>query len=87
VKRRDLFLYLKQRRALLAAAGEGALRDLLEAALLTRARAVEFVNAIRAQFDARTGSMTFIGKTGTRTVPLGPPAVTLFKRLEQVRLL
>jgi len=85
-KRRDLFLDLKQRRALRAAAGEGALRDLLEAAMLTGARAGELVNAIRAQFDARTGSMTFIGKTGTRTVPLGPPAVTLFKRLARDKL-
>lgn len=85
-KRRDLFLDLKQRRALLAAAGEGALRDLLEASLLTGARAGELVNATRAQFDARTGSMTFIGKTGTRTVPLGPPAVTLFKRLARDKL-
>ncbi len=85
-KRRDLFLDLKQRRALLAAAGDGALRDLLEAAMLTGARAGELVNATRVQFDVRTGSMTFIGKTGTRTVPLGPLAVTLFKRLARDKL-
>lgn len=85
-KRRDLFLDLKQRRALLAAAGGGALRDLLEAAMLTGARAGELVNATRSQFDARTGSMTFVGKTGTRTVPLGPPAIALFKRLARNKL-
>lgn len=85
-KRRDLLLDLKQRRALLAAAGDGALQDLLEAAMLTGARAGELVNATRSQFDARTGSMTFIGKTGTRTVPLGPPALVLFKRLARNKL-
>ncbi len=85
-KRRDLFLDLRQRRALLAAAGESALRDLLEAAMLTGARAGELVNATRSQFDARTGSMTFTGKTGPRTVPLGPPALVLFKRLSRGKL-
>ncbi len=85
-KRRDLFLDLRQRRALLAAAGEGALRDLFEAAMLTGARAGELVNATRSQFDARTGSMTFTGKTGPRTVPLGPQALTLFKRLARGKL-
>jgi hypothetical protein len=39
-KRRDLYLDLEQRRALLAAS-HGALRDLLEAAMLTGARAGE----------------------------------------------
>ncbi|MEX2051911.1 MAG: tyrosine-type recombinase/integrase [Steroidobacteraceae bacterium] len=85
-KRRDLFLDLRQRRALLAAAGEGALRDLLEAATLTGARAGELVNATRSQFDARTGSMKFVGKTGPRTVPIGPQALALFKRLARNRL-
>lgn len=85
-KRRDLFLDLKQRRALLAAAGEGGLRNLLEAAMLTGARAGELVSATRSQFDARTGSMTFVGKTGPRTVPLGPPALALFKRLARNEL-
>ncbi len=85
-RRRDLFLDVRQRRALLAAAGEGALRDLLEAATLTGARAGELVNATRSQFDGRTGSMTFDGKTGARTVPLGPPALALLKRLAQGKL-
>jgi integrase len=79
-KRRDLYLDLKQRRALLAKA-EGALHDLIEAATLTGARAGELVNATRSQFDARTKSMTFTGKTGSRTVPLAPAAVKLFERL------
>lgn len=79
-RRRTLFLDLAQRRALIAAS-EGALRDLIEAAALTGARAGELVAATRAQFDARTGSITLSGKTGTRTVPLSPAALALFTRL------
>ena len=83
-KRRTLYLDKKQRRALLAAAGEGAFRDLLEAAALTGARPGEIVGAQVRQFDARSGSMTFIGKTRVkvepRTVPIAPAAVALFKR-------
>ena len=84
-QRRDLFLDLKQRRALLANS-EGALRDLLEAAMLTGARAGEMVNATRAQFDARTACISFRGKTGPRTVPLSAPALALFKRLSESKL-
>jgi integrase len=84
-KRRDLFLDLKQRRALLAES-DGALRDLLEAAMLTGARAGELVNATRSQFDARTGCMEFKGKTGPRVVPLSKPALTIFKRLAENKL-
>ncbi|MGH8074947.1 MAG: tyrosine-type recombinase/integrase [Lysobacter sp.] len=83
--RRDLFLDLGQRRALLDAA-TGALRDLLEAVMLTGARAGELTKATRRQFDHRTGSMTFTGKTGPRTVPLSPPAVDLFLRLSRSKL-
>lgn len=79
-KRRDLFLGLAQRRAFLKAA-KGAVRDLIEATTLTGARAGELVNATVSQFDERTKSMTFIGKTGTRTVPVSTAAVKLFKRL------
>jgi integrase len=81
-KRRDLYLDLKQRRALLKAA-TGAARDLIEAAILTGARAGELVKATRSQFDSRTKSMTFKGKTGTRTVPISADAVTLFTRLAE----
>jgi integrase len=84
-KRRDLFLDLTQRRALLGSSS-GALRDLIEAAMLTGARAGELVNALRSQFDERTESMTFIGKTGRRTVPLSQPALALFKRLAKSKL-
>ena len=78
--RRSLFLDLKQRRKLLAA-GEGALKDLMEAAALTGARAGELVGATRVQFDARLKTITLRGKVGARTIPLSPPALKLFKRL------
>jgi integrase len=84
-KRRELFLDLKQRRALLAAS-QGSLRDLLEAAMLTGARAGELVNATRDPFDFRTGCISFRGKTGPRTIPLSAPALTLFKRLAESKL-
>ena len=84
-RRRDLFLDIEQRRALLKAAS-GAVRDLIEATMLTGARAGELVNATRRHFDKKHGAMTFTGKTGTRTVPLSPPAVTLFSRLAESKL-
>jgi hypothetical protein len=79
-KRRDLYLDLAQRRDLLKAS-HGTIRDLIEAAMLTGAGAGELVNATRRQFDERTSSMTFTGKTGTLTVPLSPTAVALFRGL------
>jgi integrase len=36
-----------------------------------------------AAFDARTKVAQFLGKTGSRTVPLSPAAVALFKRLSK----
>jgi integrase len=84
-KRRDLYLDLKQRRAMLKAA-TGAIRDLIEAAMLTGARAGELVSARRSAFDARTKSITLTGKTGTRIIPLSPTAVTLFERLAKDKL-
>lgn len=83
--RRDLFLDLAQRRALLQNAS-GGIKDLIEAVMLTGARAGELTKATRRQFDHRTGSMTFDGKTGARTVPLSPDAVALFTRLAKSKL-
>lgn len=84
-KRRELFLDLTQRRALIAAS-DGALRDLIEAHALTGARPGELVSARRRQFDARTGSLSLSGKTGTRTVPLSAIALELFTRLAKGKL-
>lgn len=84
-KRRTQYLDLDQRRRLLEHCGDGSFRDFMEAAILTGARGGELADAKRSQFDARTGSMTFIGKTRLkvepRTVPISPAAVALFKRL------
>lgn len=82
-RRRSLFLDVAQRRALLSAATDHAFRDLLTAAMLTGARAGELVSAKVSDFDARTGTMKFSGKTGARTVPLPEPAVLLFTRLSK----
>lgn len=84
-KRRDLYLDITQRRALRDAA-KGNVRDLIEAVILTGARAGELTSALRRQFDSRTKSMTFIGKTGSRTVPLSDAAVALFKRMSESKL-
>jgi integrase len=84
-KRRDLYLDLKQRRALLKVA-TGAIKDLIEAAMLTGARAGELTSALRNQFDQRTGTLTLRGKTGERRVPLSAAALKLFERLAKSKL-
>jgi integrase len=84
-RRRDLYLDLTQRRALLKTA-EGAVRDLIEAAMLTGARAGELTSALRNQLDVRTKSLKLTGKTGTRTVPLSAAAFKLFERLAKTKL-
>jgi integrase len=85
-KRRDLFLDLRQRRKLLQAAGEDALRNLMEAAALTGARAGELTGATRRQFDRRLKTITLKGKVGARTIPLSPAALSLFHRLAKGKL-
>ncbi len=84
-KRRELFLDVGQRRALLASA-KGAGRELMEAAASTGCRAGELVSARRSAFDARTKSLTVSGKTGPRTIPLVPSAVDLFMRVARDKL-
>jgi len=84
-QRRSLFLDLKQRRRLLEA-GEGAIKDLMQATALTGARAGELVNADRIQFDGRLKTLTLKGKVGARTIPLSPQALALFKRLSKSKM-
>lgn len=83
--RRDLFLDLAQRRALL---GEltGDARRFIEAAALTGARGGELASIQRKHFDARTGTVTLDGKTGPRAVPLAPAAIDLFKQAARDKL-
>jgi integrase len=84
-RRREAYLDLAQRRALLATAS-GGVRDLIEAALVTGARPGELAAALRDAFDARTRTLTLRGKTGARTVPLSPAATALFERLSKSKL-
>jgi integrase len=84
-KRREIYLDLTQRRALIEAAKGGA-RDLIEAAAHTGARPGELVALKVKDFDARTKTISFGGKTGGRSVPVSDAAVTLFKRLAKDKL-
>jgi len=84
-RRREIYLDLTQRRALLEAA-TGRVRDLIEAVLVTGARPGELASATRNAFDSRTKTLTLSGKTGTRTIPLSPAAVMLFERLAKSKL-
>jgi integrase len=84
-RRRDLFLDLAQRRALLAAA-TGGVRDLVEAVCLVGARAGELVSAKRGQYDGRNKTLTLSGKTGRRDIPLSTAAAALLDRLAESKL-
>jgi integrase len=84
-QRRELFLDIFQRRALLAHAAGGTC-DLIEAAMYTGCRAGELTSARRSAFDPRTRTLSVSGKTGSRTMPLAPAAVELFQRLSRDKL-
>lgn len=84
--RREVYLDLRQRRALVAAC-TGALRDLVEAAALTGLRPGELREAKRGQFDVRTSTFNLReGKTGPRPVKLTPAALEVFKRAARNKL-
>ena len=84
-KRRELFLDVSQRRALLAHA-TGGVRDLIEVAMHTGCRAGELTNARRSAFDARTRTLAVSGKTGGRTIPLAPATFDVLQRLSRDKL-
>ena len=81
-RRRDLFLDVKQRRALLTHS-QGVIHQLMKAAMSTGCRAGELTKARRSAFDARTNSLTVTGKTGTRAIPLAPVAVEFFTQISK----
>ncbi|KGM54180.1 integrase [Lysobacter arseniciresistens ZS79] len=83
--RRELFLDLEQRRALLNATA-GDLRDLLTCIALTGCRPGDPAAMLRKDYDKRTGSVTFRTKTGARTIPVSPAAKELFDRLAKSKL-
>jgi integrase len=83
-RRRTLYLDRVQRRKLIDAC-TGGLRDLIEAATLTGARAGELTTARVGSFDARQKILSVTGKTGSRAVLLSPSAVALFSRRSEGR--
>ncbi|WP_434026174.1 tyrosine-type recombinase/integrase [[Pseudomonas] boreopolis] len=83
--RRELYLDLDQRRALLEHAGADV-RDLMECIILTGCRPGDPAAVLRKDYDARHGTVTFRTKGHTRTVPLSPPAKALFDRLAKGKL-
>jgi integrase len=85
VRRRDLFLDIVQRRSLLANS-TGGVRRLIEATMHTGCRAGELVSARRSAFDARTKSLSVIGKTGARAIPLADVSVALFAEFARDKL-
>lgn len=84
-QRRMLFLDVDQRRLLIRHA-TGCVRDLMAGMALTGARPGDLTSCRRAQYDARTKSVTFASKNAIRTVPLPNAAVALFDRLAQDKL-
>jgi integrase len=84
--RRDLYLDRNQRRRLRDAC-EGAVRDLVEGAMLTGCRAGELTKAPCSAFDERTKTFTAkTGKTGRRSIPLSPDALALVRQLSKDKL-
>lgn len=77
-KRRDRFLDLADRTALLSHCGDD-LRVLVTALLLTGARPGEIAKANVGDLDASQGTMRLSGKTGPRVVTLSTQALKFFK--------
>lgn len=76
-KRRERFLTLEERRALLDACAPD-LRLLVHALLLTAARPGEIAGVTAADFDRNQGTLVLSGKTGRRVVSLSTAATRFF---------
>ena len=76
-RRKDAFLGMDQRRALLAACPDD-LKQLVKAMLLTGARPGELATLNASDFDKRLGCLTLRGKTGARTVAISTAASAFF---------
>lgn len=76
-QRRDAFLSMDQRKALLAACPDD-LKQLVKAMLLTGARPGELAKLNATDFDKRLGCLTLTGKTGQRTVAISTAAAAFF---------
>lgn len=76
-QRKDAFLGMEHRKALLAACPDD-LKLLATAMLLTGARPGELVTLNVCDFNKHLGSLTLTGKTGTRTVAISTAASQFF---------
>ncbi len=83
--RRDLYLDIDQRRALLAKADDGV-RDLMECIIHTGCRPGDPAAMLRKDYDARHGTARLRTKNHDRVVPLAPAAKALFDRLAKGKL-
>lgn len=79
-RRKDAFLSMEQRKALLDACPDD-LKLLVKAMLLTGARPGELANLNACDFDKRLGCLTLTGKTGARTVAISTAAIAFFSEL------
>jgi len=76
-RRKDAFLGMEQRKALLAECPDD-LALFVKAALLTGARPGELATLNAGDFDKQLGALTLTGKTGRRTVAISSAAVAFF---------
>ena len=83
--RRDIYLDVAQRRAMLEAA-QGPVRDLIEFVALTGCRPGDPAAALREDYDARTGIIRLRTKRHDRRIPLSPSARALLDRLAMSKL-
>lgn len=84
-RRKDAFLSMTQRKALLEACPDD-LRLLVKAMLLTGARPGELAKLNVSDFDKRLGCLTLTGKTGARTVGVSAQALTFFSEQTKGKL-
>lgn len=84
-RRKDAFLNMEQRTALLKACPDD-LKLLVKAMLLTGARPGELANLSASDFDKRLGCLTLCGKTGRRTVAISTAAATFFAEINKNKI-
>lgn len=84
-RRKDAFLGMDQRKALLAACPDD-LALFVKAALLTGARPGELATLNAGDLDKHLGALTLTGKTGRRTVAISTAAVSFFMEASRNKL-
>ncbi len=84
-RRKDAFLGMEQRKALLAVCPDD-LALFVKAALLTGARPGELATLNAGDFDKQLGALTLTGKTGRRTVAISSAAVAFFTEASKDKL-